>query len=78
MAGSGIRVTKQKWVSGGRRSLPWSKDEYLYVDGLPCTYSGKGHGAIVHLPGGKHIPLTLLRETHKVEEPKRWRSGPFA
>ena len=62
------------WSNGGRRSVPWTVDEYLYVDGLPCTYTIGGNQIIVHLPGGSGVPLPTIRATRTVVDPIKWRT----
>lgn len=58
------------------RTIPWSNDEMIHVDGLPMVYSIDEKGLLVHMPGGrpKH-PCTyrvehLLMNGHKVKMPR--------
>lgn len=62
----------------GLRSLPWSRDEYLSVDGNMYVYE-IDNGIRVHLPGGGTVPLETLRERGCVIiPPRRWRTDSFA
>ena len=62
-----------RWKHGGQRSQQWRLEEYLWVDGLACSYSVGGNGVVVHLPGRIAVELVVLRQTREVKEPKKWR-----
>lgn len=47
------------------RSQPWTRDEYIHVNGVPCVYTlGRGDEdtLTVHLPGGgnRYLPERIL------------------
>lgn len=60
-----------------RRTLPWSADEFVYVDNLPCVYSvGRKAIEVIHLHGRRQATVEeLLAEGRDVVMPRRIRCG---
>ena len=77
MSQNAKKLAEAAFASGPRaRSLPWSKDEYLWCDAMRYQYTIGPYGVTVRLPGGSSVPLERLRDQGVVIiPPKRWRAG---
>jgi hypothetical protein len=62
-----------------RHSQPWKANEYLYVDGIPCTYTVAPAGVVVHFPGRASVMLTVLKSSRRhLTLPVCWRMESYA
>ena len=73
-------IRKQK--QDRARSIPWSKEQYVYVNRIPCIYDLEKFTKVdlnVHLPGLFTARISALRLMgYRVESPVELRKLEFA
>jgi hypothetical protein len=62
-----------------RKTVPWTTDEYAFVDGLPCVYEVEGDKIKIRMRGvPKAYGVTRLRQLgFDVQVPKTVRTDRF-
>ena len=62
-----------------RHALPWTRDEFISINGTFYCYTMGHDGTIIHIPGRESVRLDVFRERGAVIiPPKKWRTEDFA
>ncbi len=72
-----MRMNELERTTNRNRTMPWSSDEYMLVDGMKVVYTvgTKTGGILVRLPGGGKETVTALEgQGRVVTMPKTFRT----